>query len=117
MDESRRGAGCVALFVAPSSFSEEKKTLKIALVAKSSTNPSFSRPYGAEARLGSFPPTQHQHRHRLAHAPTEDGQVQAQRIAQAVNEGADAVLVSCSDAARSPAPSRRRGARRSRDDL
>ncbi len=30
--------------------------------------------------------------------PTEDGQVQAQRIAQAVNEGASAVLISCSDA-------------------
>ena len=30
--------------------------------------------------------------------PSEDGQVQAQRIAQAVNEGASAVLVSCSDA-------------------
>ena len=30
--------------------------------------------------------------------PSEDGQVQAQRIAQAVNEGANAILVSCSDA-------------------
>src|SRR4030095_1528066 len=30
--------------------------------------------------------------------PNEDGQVQAQRIAQAVNEGAKAVLISCSDA-------------------
>ena len=30
--------------------------------------------------------------------PAEDGQVQAQRIAQAVNEGANAVLISCSDA-------------------
>ena len=30
--------------------------------------------------------------------PQEDGQVQAQRIAQAVNEGANAVLISCSDA-------------------
>jgi ribose transport system substrate-binding protein len=30
--------------------------------------------------------------------PTEDGQIQAQRIAQAVNEGASAILVSCSDA-------------------
>ncbi len=30
--------------------------------------------------------------------PTEDGQVQAQRIAQAVNEGANAILISCSDA-------------------
>ena len=30
--------------------------------------------------------------------PQEDGQVQAQRIAQAVNEGANAILISCSDA-------------------
>jgi len=30
--------------------------------------------------------------------PQEDGQIQAQRIAQAVNEGASAVLLSCSDA-------------------
>ena len=30
--------------------------------------------------------------------PTEDAQVQAQRIAQAVNEGDDAIVVSCSDA-------------------
>src|SRR5205085_8883972 len=30
--------------------------------------------------------------------PTEDGQVQAQRIQQAVNDGADAILISCSDA-------------------
>jgi ribose transport system substrate-binding protein len=30
--------------------------------------------------------------------PAEDGQVQAQRISQAVNEGATAILISCSDA-------------------
>jgi ribose transport system substrate-binding protein len=30
--------------------------------------------------------------------PQEDGQVQAQRIQQAVNDGVDAVLISCSDA-------------------
>src|SRR5215208_3615353 len=30
--------------------------------------------------------------------PQEDGQVQAQRIQQAVNDGADAILISCSDA-------------------
>src|SRR4029077_1570298 len=32
--------------------------------------------------------------------PTEDGQVQAQRVAQAVNEGSQVVLISCSDAAK-----------------
>ena len=30
--------------------------------------------------------------------PQEDGQIQAQRIPQAVNEGANAILISCSDA-------------------
>jgi len=30
--------------------------------------------------------------------PQEDGQVQAQRVQQAVNDGADAILISCSDA-------------------
>jgi ribose transport system substrate-binding protein len=30
--------------------------------------------------------------------PQEDGQIQAQRVAQAVNEGANAILISCSDA-------------------
>jgi ribose transport system substrate-binding protein len=30
--------------------------------------------------------------------PDEDGQVQAQRVQQAVNDGADAILISCSDA-------------------
>ena len=34
--------------------------------------------------------------------PNEDGQVQAQRIAQAVNEGMSAVLISCSDAGKVP---------------
>ncbi|HET9982039.1 MAG TPA: substrate-binding domain-containing protein, partial [Longimicrobiales bacterium] len=32
--------------------------------------------------------------------PQEDGQVQAQRIQQAVNDGADAILISCSDASK-----------------
>jgi ribose transport system substrate-binding protein len=74
--------------------------LKIAMIAKASTNPVFlSARTGAEAaakeqsqKLGIpieiawLTPAQ------------EDGQVQAQRIAQAVNEGASAVLISCSDA-------------------
>ena len=74
--------------------------LKIAVIAKSSTNPVFlSARTGAEAAAKEL---------SAAHGvpveiawmtpPTEDGQVQAQRIAQAVNEGASAVLISCSDA-------------------
>jgi ribose transport system substrate-binding protein len=74
--------------------------VKIALIAKSSTNPVFlSARTGAEAAAKEL---------SAAHnvpveivwmtPPTEDGQVQAQRIAQAVNEGATAVLLSCSDA-------------------
>src|SRR5918994_3506116 len=74
--------------------------LKIALIAKSSTNPVFlSARTGAEAaakELGA----KHAIPIEIAWLtpPAEDGQVQAQRIAQAVNEGASAVLISCSDA-------------------
>ena len=76
------------------------KPIKIAMIAKSSTNPVFlSARRGAEtaardlsAKIGRpieivwLTP------------PEEDGQIQAQRIAQAVNEGANAILISCSDA-------------------
>src|SRR5262245_23472591 len=73
--------------------------LKIAMIAKSSTNPVFlSARTGAEAAAKELSAT-----HGIPveivwmTPPTEDGQVQAQRIAQAVNEGANAVLISCSD--------------------
>ena len=50
--------------------------------------------------------------------PKEDGQVQAQRIAQAVNDGADAILISCSDAGKvTGAINDAVDARRRRDDL
>jgi ribose transport system substrate-binding protein len=76
------------------------KPIRIAMIAKSSTNPIFlSARRGAEtaardlsAKIGVpieviwLTP------------PQEDGQIQAQRIAQAVNEGANAILISCSDA-------------------
>lgn len=74
--------------------------LKIAMIAKSSTNPVFlSARTGAEAAARELSA-------KLSvpieiawlTPPTEDGQVQAQRVAQAVNEGASAILVSCSDA-------------------
>jgi ribose transport system substrate-binding protein len=94
--------GCVALLAGINSLAQAKKTIKIALIAKSSTNPVFlssrtgaeaaakelSAKYGIEIVIDWRTP------------PTEDGQVQAQRIAQAVNEGDDAILISCSDAAK-----------------
>ena len=73
---------------------------KIALIAKSSTNPVFlSARTGAEAAAREL-----SQKHGIAievawlTPPQEDGQIQAQRIAQAVNEGASAILLSCSDA-------------------
>src|SRR5207247_9240251 len=91
--------GC-ALAVA--THAADKKTLKIALIAKSSTNPVFlSARTGAEAAAKELSA-----KHGIdividwRTPPTEDGQVQAQRIAQAVNEGDDAIVVSCSDAAK-----------------
>lgn len=78
------------------------KTLKISMIGKSSTNPVFlSARTGAEAAARDLSA-----RHGLnividwRTPPTEDGQVQAQRLAQAVNEGANAILISCSDAAK-----------------
>ncbi len=76
--------------------------LTIAMIAKSSTNPVFlsartgaevaarelSDEYGIDVQIDWRTP------------PTEDGQLQAQRLAQAVNEGADVILISCSDAAK-----------------
>ena len=74
--------------------------LKIAMIAKSSTNPVF-----LAARTGALAAArelQQEHGVPVEIAwltpPTEDGQVQAQRIAQAVAEGMSAILISCSDA-------------------
>jgi ribose transport system substrate-binding protein len=74
--------------------------LKIAMIAKSSTNPVF-----LSARTGALAAAKElsiKHGIPIEIAwltpPTEDGQVQAQRVAQAVNEGASAILLSCSDA-------------------
>jgi len=76
------------------------KKFTIAMIAKSSTNPVFlaartgaeaaakeaSEKTGLDVQIAWLTP------------PDEDGQVQAQRIQQAVNDGADAILISCSDA-------------------
>ena len=96
-----RGAGRTGGERAARTF-QRGDTLTIAMIAKSSTNPVFlasrtgaeaaadslSRALGITIRVSWLTP------------PQEDGQVQAQRIQQAVNEGADAVLISCSDAAK-----------------
>jgi ribose transport system substrate-binding protein len=74
--------------------------LKIGVIAKSSTNPVFlSARTGAEAAAKELS-AKYNVPVEIAWMtpPTEDGQVQAQRIAQAVNEGANAILISCSDA-------------------
>src|SRR5207237_2634903 len=79
-----------------------KPDLKIAMIAKSSSNPIFlSARAGAEAAAKEL----RQRTGALVEVAwltpeTEDGGVQAQRIAQAVTEGANAVLNSCSDAAK-----------------
>ncbi len=78
------------------------KTFTIAMIAKSSTNPVFlSGRQGAEAAAAELSKT-----HGITvkidwlTPPNEDGAVQAQRIAEAANSGANAILLSASDAAK-----------------
>jgi ribose transport system substrate-binding protein len=74
----------------------------IAMIAKSSTNPVFlAARTGAEAAAKELSEkTGREIRVNWLTPPQEDGQVQAQRIQQAVNDGADAILISCSDASK-----------------
>src|SRR5829696_7266298 len=72
----------------------------IAMIAKSSTNPVF-----LAARTGADAAAKEQSAKTgmdiqvvWLTPPQEDAQVQAQRIQQAVNDGANAILISCSDA-------------------
>ena len=67
-----------------------KKTIRIAMIAKSSTNPVFlSSRTGAETAAKELSAKNNVNIViNWMTPPTEDGQVQAQRIAQAVNEGA-----------------------------
>lgn len=93
-------AACGGSAPAPAAQPAAAKAIKIAVIAKSSTNPVFlSARTGAEAAAKELT-AQHNVPVEIVWMtpPTEDGQVQAQRIAQAVNEGATAILVSCSDA-------------------
>jgi len=77
-----------------------KDKITIAMIAKSSTNPVFlASRTGAEAAAKELSEKNHiQVNVVWLTPPQEDGQVQAQRIQQAVNDGADAILISCSDA-------------------
>lgn len=91
------------LAVAVTGYAAEKpKALKIALIAKSSTNPVFlSARTGAEAAAKKLSAeTGCAITIDWRTPPNEDGQEQARRIAQAVNDGADAILLSCSDASK-----------------
>jgi len=80
----------------------KKKDYKIVMIAKSSSNPVFpAAQRGAEdaaKELGAKNGVNITIDWRTPN--DEDAQVQAQRIGQAVNDGADAILVSCSDAAK-----------------
>jgi ribose transport system substrate-binding protein len=75
-------------------------TFTIAMIAKSSTNPVFlaARTGADSAAKELSAKTGKDIRVNWLTPPQEDGQVQAQRIQQAVNDGADAILISCSDA-------------------
>lgn len=78
------------------------KTLTITMIAKSSTNPVFlSARKGAEDAVKSLSAsTGTTIKLDWQTPPTEDGQVQAQKIEQAVSGGSNAILISCSDAAK-----------------
>ena len=96
---SREGTGDSSKTASGASASGSK-TFTIAMIAKSSTNPVFlsgrtgaeaaakelSQQHGVDVRIDWLTP------------PTEDAAVQAQRIAQAANSGADAILLSASEA-------------------
>jgi len=78
------------------------RSLRIAMIAKSSTNPVFlAARTGAEAEARLLSRQQGVAIEIVwLTPPQEDGQIQAQRIAQAVNDGMNAVLMSCSDASK-----------------
>lgn len=95
-------AACGRRERAPGAAATRARTITIAMIAKSSTNPVFlAARTGAEAaaRELSAKDTLDVEVQWLT-PPEEDGQVQAQRIQQAVNSGVDAILISCSDASK-----------------
>jgi ribose transport system substrate-binding protein len=74
--------------------------ITIALIGKSSTNSVFlAARKGAEQAAKDISAKQHLNvQVNWLTPPAEDGQVQAQRIGQAVNDGADGILLAASDA-------------------
>jgi ribose transport system substrate-binding protein len=76
--------------------------IQIAMIAKSAANPIFmSARKGAEAAAKELASEHGIPIEIVWMTPTnEDGQVQAERIAQATKDGVDAILISCSDAAK-----------------
>jgi len=77
-----------------------QRPLRIAMIAKSATNPSFvAARLGAETRARELAAQLHRGIEiDWLTPPQESGKVQAERIAQAIKGGVDAVLLSCSDA-------------------
>jgi len=96
------GAGACSIDTGakPPIQAKTKDKITIAMIAKSSTNPVFlASRTGAEAAAKQLSDSLHITVEVVwLTPPQEDGQVQAQRIQQAVNDGADAILISCSDA-------------------
>jgi ribose transport system substrate-binding protein len=84
------------------SAAKHANSITIAMIAKSSTNPVFlAARTGAEAAAKELSAKDSiRVEVQWLTPPEEDGQVQAQRIQQAVNSGVDAILISCSDASK-----------------
>jgi len=107
---TRTVAGVATALVASSTLvacggsgsADASKTFTIAMIAKSSTNPVFlSGRQGAEAAAAELTKeTGVTVRIDWLTPPNEDGAVQAQRIAEAANSGANAILLSSSDASK-----------------
>jgi ribose transport system substrate-binding protein len=87
---------------APPPAAPAAKPIRIAMIGKSSTNPIFlSARTGAEAAAKDLSGKVGVPVEVLwLTPPQEDGALQAQRVEQAVKEGASAILISCSDADR-----------------
>jgi ribose transport system substrate-binding protein len=99
---SSSGNGGQAATTSGTSGAPARKQFRITMIAKSDNNPVFqAAKTGAEAaavELGKQNETDIHIDWRTP--PTEDGEEQARRIAQAVNDGTDAILISCSNAAK-----------------
>jgi ribose transport system substrate-binding protein len=82
--------------------SGEKKSLNIVMIAKSNSNPVFpASRVGAEAAAKELGAENGMEIKIDWQTPdNEDSQLQAQRVEQATTNGADAILISCSDAAK-----------------